>query len=117
MSAYAWTENAFCRPKPWLGGVCAKLAESAGAPVWLPRAVMVGLLLTHGLLALLIYAGLAVFWRSPAGRPAAPPAPPPTYAADPRTRFSNLEERLAAMEAAAMSEEARLRREFRNLGA
>ncbi len=101
------------RPRRLLAGVCAKLAERASVPVWLPRALFVGLLVIHTVPAILLYGGLAFFWRD--ARRETPPVPVRPWQS-PAQRISDLEARLASLEAEALSSEAGLRRQFRDLG-
>ncbi len=97
------------RPRPLLAGVCAQIAERAGVPVWLPRALMLALLLLHGLVAIAIYVGLALVWREWRTTQ----VPPPPAREDPARRFRDLDARLAVLEREALWRETDPRRPFR----
>ena len=96
-------------------GVCAHVAERAGVPVWMPRAAFVIFGLLHWLLAIIAYVVLVrvLGLRRRAVPFVAAPDGPPVGAV--RDRFSALDARLAAMEAASLQQETDLRRAFRDL--
>jgi phage shock protein PspC (stress-responsive transcriptional regulator) len=122
MNAQASTMfETFQQPRRMICGVCANLAVRSGLPAWSVRVAAVLLLLTHGLLALLLYFGAAAWlrapqagtWRDVRGSTA---APPPSWDRDGLTgRFDRLDQRLSRMEREAMDKEASLRQAFRDL--
>ncbi len=123
MSAYSY-QTAFApvkRHRAMICGVCLRITETTGLPVWVPRVAFIVLALQHAILSVLLYVGAAAFCHRRAApgftatpRPAPQPFSPPS-GSELRDRFSRLEERLAAMEAEAMQNEASLRRSFRDL--
>ncbi len=98
-----------------LKGVCARIAERGGVPVWMPRVAFVIFGVLHWILAIVAYFVLTRMLCS--GRGTAPfvqmPAGPPPSAV--RDRFSALDARIAAMEASTLQQETTLRRAFRDL--
>ena len=95
-------------------GVCARIAERAGVPVWMPRAAFLIFGVLHWLLAIIAYFVLTkvLCGGSKAAFVAMPDGPPPSAVRD---RFSALDARLAAMEASTLQQENTLRRAFRDL--
>ncbi len=96
-------------------GVCARVAERAGVPVWMPRAAFVIFGILHWLLAIIAYWALTKAMHLGRRRPAPVLTPEPPQASAVRDRFSALDARLAAMEAASLEQESHLRRAFRDL--
>jgi phage shock protein PspC (stress-responsive transcriptional regulator) len=123
MNAQASTMfETFQQPQRMICGVCANLAVRSGLPAWSVRVAAVLLLLTHGLLALLLYFGAAAWlrapqagtWRDMRGSAGAPPRP--SWDRDGLTdRFDRLDQRLSRMEREAVDHEASLRAAFRDL--
>jgi phage shock protein PspC (stress-responsive transcriptional regulator) len=109
------------RHRAMICGVCLRIAETTGLPVWVPRVGFVLLALQHAILSVLLYVGAAAFChrRAAPGFTATPRSAPqpfsPPGGSDLRDRFSRLEARLAAMEAETLNNEASLRRSFRDL--
>lgn len=123
MNAQASTMfETFQQPRRMICGVCANLAVRSGLPAWSVRVAAVLLLLTHGLLALLLYFGAAAWLRAPqAGtwrdmRRGAGAQTPPSWDRDGLvSRFDRLDQRLSRMEREAVDHEASLRAAFRDL--
>ncbi len=95
-------------------GVCARIADSAGVPVWMPRAAFLIFGVLHWLLAVIAYVVLTR-WLCRIRTVDLMPAqdgPPPSAVRD---RFSALDARLAAMETSTLQQENSLRRAFRDL--
>ncbi len=93
-------------------GVCVRIAERAGVPVWMPRLAFLIFGVLHWLLALIAYVVLARVMRARPPFVTTPDGPPPSAVRD---RFSALDARLAAMEASTLQQETTLRRAFRDL--
>lgn len=104
-------------------GVCARIAERAAVPAWLPRVGFVVFSLAYCWLAALIAYGVLAWIMSPRRRgrdaafaPSTPPPYGPSFGYDAaREKFRHLDERLAHLEAATVRSEANLRRAFRDL--
>lgn len=95
-------------------GVCARIAERAGVPVWMPRAAFLLFGVLHWLLAVIAYVVMVkLFNRGARGGFTVVPAGPPASAV--QNRFSALDARLAAMEATTLQQETTLRRAFQDL--
>ncbi len=97
-------------------GVCARIAERAGVPAWMPRAAFLMFGLMHWLLAVIAYVVLAKLLCGRTRVGSAPDefsteSPPPGVVRD---RFSALDARLADLERASL-QESDLRRAFRDL--
>ena len=94
-------------------GVCARIAERADLPVWVPRLAFLIFGLLHWLLAIIAYVVLSrILCSSRTTLSPMPDGPPPGAVRD---RFSALDARLAAMEATTLQQENSLRRAFRDL--
>ena len=95
-------------------GVCARIAERAGVPVWMPRAAFLIFGVLHWLLAVIAYFVLTKMLCRTRTADLMPiqDGPPPSAVRD---RFSALDARLAAMEASTLQQENTLRRAFRDL--
>jgi len=125
MNAQASTMfETFQQPRKMICGVCANLAQRSGLPAWAIRIAAVLLLLTHGLLALLLYFGAAIWlrapqpgtWRDLRGTAAPGHQAPSGWDRDGlAARFDRLDQRLARMEREAVDGEANLRKAFRDL--
>jgi phage shock protein PspC (stress-responsive transcriptional regulator) len=106
------------RHRAMVCGVCLRIADTTGLPVWVPRAGFVVLGIGHLVLATLVYVAAAAICHRRAA-PTAPMARPAPYdwrdGPGLRDRFNRLDARLAAMEAEAAHSEAALRRAFRDL--
>ncbi len=119
-----WAQNTAYRgvqsPHALIKGVCARIADRAGVPVWMPRTAFVIFGLLHWFFALVAYIVMSKLF-CPARSCAAGNSVPPNTAGftapqnDVRNRFANLDRRLAEMEAATLQQEASLRRAFRDL--
>ena len=110
MSSVAWTYQPGST-RAMIKGVCARIAERAGVPVWMPRLAFLIFGLAHWLVALIVYFVMSkLFCAQRFAAFAAPPPPNPVH-----ERFAALDRRLADMEAATLAEEAGLRRAFRDL--
>jgi phage shock protein PspC (stress-responsive transcriptional regulator) len=99
-------------------GVCARIADSAGVPVWMPRTAFIIFGLLHWFFAVVAYIviyKLICPARNWAVRNSVPPAGFTAPQNDVRNRFAALDRRLAEMEAATLQQEASLRRAFRDL--
>jgi phage shock protein PspC (stress-responsive transcriptional regulator) len=96
-------------------GVCARIAERAEIPVWVPRAAFVIFGVMHWLVAVIVYFVMsqALCTRRRYAEPAIAPQPPAPGSV--QDRFAALDRRLAELEAATMNQEAGLRRAFRDL--
>ena len=95
-------------------GVCARIAQRAGLPVWVPRAAFLIFGVLHWLLAIIAYFVLTKVLCRTRTADLLPvlDGPPPSAVRD---RFSALDARLAAMEASTLQQENTLRRAFRDL--
>ena len=95
-------------------GVCARIAERAGVPVWMPRVAFLIFGVLHWLLAVIAYFVLTKLLCRTRTADLMPlrDGPPPSAVRD---RFSALDARLAAMEASTLQQENSLRRAFRDL--
>ncbi len=97
-------------------GVCARVADRAGVPVWMPRVAFLVFAVLHWFLALVLYIVLVKVLCPASRRMArfAQAAPAPEMSGV-RDRFGALDARLANLEAATLQQEANLRRQFRDL--
>ncbi len=102
------------RDKGIIKGVCARIAERAGVPVWMPRVAFLIFGVLHWLLAVIAYFVLSRILCRGRTQDYLPQqdGPPPSAVRD---RFSALDARLAAMEASTLQQENTLRRAFRDL--
>jgi phage shock protein PspC (stress-responsive transcriptional regulator) len=125
MSAQTY-QSAFApvkRHRAMICGVCLRVAETTGLPVWVPRLAFIVLAIQHAILSVLLYVGAAMVCHRravPGVTATARPSPKPFSpegSSDLRDCFSRLEARLAAMEAETWHNEASLRRSFRDLDA
>jgi len=114
MSAATWSYREANNAHAIIRGVCARIAQTAGVPVWMPRAAFVIFGLMHWLLALIAYFVMSRLMCLGRKYAAQPQPLSPTQSAV-RDRFSALDSRLADMEAATLQQEASLRRAFRDL--
>ena len=130
MNAQAQTMfDSLQQPRKMIAGVCVELAGRSGLPVWAIRIAALILLLTHFVVALVVYfigAGLlnrsaATQWRDRRQDPQNPWTAPDAENTRPWDRdglvdrFDRLNRRLSRMEREAMESESRLRRQFRDL--
>ena len=106
--------HVFSRPR-LISGVCAELAYRAGTAVWLPRAAFLVFGAMHWFLAIVLYVVLAKTLCAAKPRLRSPMRASGPEVSGVRDRFSALDARLAELEAAALREEASLRRAFRDL--
>jgi len=121
----------------WIAGVCAGIGDRLGIKaIWVRIAFLaIGPILHDHWIGIILYVALAFLLQPRAGvAAAASPAgvqrayrefadtvgstftPPPTRASDLKSRFAAMDDRLNNLEAAAMSDEISLRRQFRDLG-
>jgi phage shock protein PspC (stress-responsive transcriptional regulator) len=113
MSAATWNTYHPNSAHAMIKGVCARIADRAGVPVWIPRLAFLIFGLAHWLIAVIAYFVMSKFFC--AGR-ATPHAPTQVQPQNPvHERFAALDRRLADMEAATLNQEADLRRAFRDL--
>ena len=96
-------------------GVCARIADRAGVPVWMPRTAFVIFGVLHWILALIAYFVMARYMCAKRGFARMDPAPMAPPQPNVRDRFSALDARLADLEAATVQQESSLRRAFRDL--
>ena len=101
------------RERGIIKGVCARLAERAGLPVWVPRLAFLIFGVLHWLVAIILYVVLTrILCRNRLAISPVQEGPPPSAVRD---RFGALDARLAAMEATTLQQETTLRRAFRDL--
>jgi phage shock protein PspC (stress-responsive transcriptional regulator) len=113
----------FQQPRKVISGVCAEMAVRSGLPTWTIRAAAVLLLLTHWIIALVLYFAAAGWlrapqsgtWRDVRSGGATNPPPPSWDRRGVMDRFERLDRRLSRMEREAMDKEAGLRQAFRDL--
>jgi phage shock protein PspC (stress-responsive transcriptional regulator) len=111
--------------RPWIGGVCAALAEAWRVDAWIIRLAAIILLLWHPLWFLVLYAAatalhrrknapIARRWHWFSRRHGASAGPEPGLTALAQ-RLAALDRRLSTLEAMIGASDYRLRQNFRNL--